>query len=176
MGNAATVVAWRRDAPPTSLRNDAPPGNHWIKVRLEGVKSCRRTFHSSVARVQVYRLGFPQKGGRCQAILWPRKFIFRVFLCPDVGRFVDGAAAGRRQIRRIPAFPENEGHTLSGDPPVRRVHSPLDLVEPPFHFFGAVIGRAYAPVRFTEATIHQTFRGHRQNELLGSGSRMRVIG
>jgi len=34
--------------PPTLLRNDAPSGNHWIKVRLEGVKSNRSAIGARV--------------------------------------------------------------------------------------------------------------------------------
>jgi enediyne biosynthesis protein E4 len=35
--------------PPTLLRNDAPSGNHWIKVRLEGTKSNRSAIGARVA-------------------------------------------------------------------------------------------------------------------------------
>ncbi len=34
--------------PPSLLRNDAPPGNHWIKVRLEGTKSNRSAIGARV--------------------------------------------------------------------------------------------------------------------------------
>jgi hypothetical protein len=34
--------------PPTLLRNDAPPGNHWIKIRLEGTKSNRSAIGARV--------------------------------------------------------------------------------------------------------------------------------
>jgi hypothetical protein len=37
----------RNEAPPL-LRNGAPPGNHWIKVRLEGTKSNRSALGSRV--------------------------------------------------------------------------------------------------------------------------------
>jgi hypothetical protein len=30
-----------QNEPPSLFRNDAPPGNHWIKFRLEGTKSNR---------------------------------------------------------------------------------------------------------------------------------------
>jgi enediyne biosynthesis protein E4 len=33
---------------PTLLRNDAPSGNHWVKVRLEGVKSNRSAIGARV--------------------------------------------------------------------------------------------------------------------------------
>jgi enediyne biosynthesis protein E4 len=35
------VLIMNRNEPPSLLRNDAPSGNHWIKVRLEGTKSNR---------------------------------------------------------------------------------------------------------------------------------------
>ena len=35
------ILIMNRNEPPTLLRNDAPPGNHWIKIRLEGTKSHR---------------------------------------------------------------------------------------------------------------------------------------
>jgi len=34
--------------PPSLLRNDAPAGNHWIKIRLEGVKSNRSAIGARV--------------------------------------------------------------------------------------------------------------------------------
>jgi hypothetical protein len=34
--------------PPALLRNDAPPGNHWIKIRLEGTKSNRSAIGAHV--------------------------------------------------------------------------------------------------------------------------------
>jgi hypothetical protein len=37
-----------RNEPPSLLRNDAPPENHWIKVRLEGTKSNRSALGSRV--------------------------------------------------------------------------------------------------------------------------------
>ena len=37
-----------RNQPPSLLRNDAPRGNHWIKVRLEGTKSNRSALGSRV--------------------------------------------------------------------------------------------------------------------------------
>ena len=45
-------------APPTLLRNDCPPENHWLKVRLEGTKSNRSAIG---ARVLVHY------GGKVQA-------------------------------------------------------------------------------------------------------------
>jgi len=35
------VVIMNQNEGPSLLRNDAPPGNHWLKVRLEGTKSNR---------------------------------------------------------------------------------------------------------------------------------------
>jgi hypothetical protein len=35
------VVIMNQNEPPSLLRNDAPPANHWLKVRLEGTKSNR---------------------------------------------------------------------------------------------------------------------------------------
>ena len=35
------IVIMNQHEPPSLLRNDAPSGNHWIKVRLEGTKSNR---------------------------------------------------------------------------------------------------------------------------------------
>jgi len=35
------VLIMNVNEPPSLLRNDAPAGNHWIKIRLEGVKSNR---------------------------------------------------------------------------------------------------------------------------------------
>ena len=35
------ILIMNRNEPPTLLRNDAPAGNHWLKVRLEGTKSNR---------------------------------------------------------------------------------------------------------------------------------------
>jgi hypothetical protein len=42
------VVIMNRNEPPSLLRNDAPPGNHWLKVRLEGTKSNRSALGSRV--------------------------------------------------------------------------------------------------------------------------------
>ena len=42
------VVIMNRNEPPSLLRNDAPPGNHWIKVRLEGTKSNKSALGSRV--------------------------------------------------------------------------------------------------------------------------------
>jgi len=42
------VVVMNRNEPPSLLRNDAPPGNHWLKVRLEGTKSNRSALGSRV--------------------------------------------------------------------------------------------------------------------------------
>jgi hypothetical protein len=42
------VFIMNRNEPPSLLRNDAPPGNHWIKIRLEGVQSNRSAIGSRV--------------------------------------------------------------------------------------------------------------------------------
>jgi hypothetical protein len=52
------ILVMNQNEPPSLIRNDAPPGNHWIKVRLEGTKSNRSAIG---ARVLVYY------GGKVQA-------------------------------------------------------------------------------------------------------------
>ena len=52
------VLIVNRNEPPSLLRNDAPPGNHWLKVRLEGT---RRNRSAIGARVLVHY------GGKVQA-------------------------------------------------------------------------------------------------------------
>lgn len=52
------VLIMNQNEPPTLLRNDAPAGNRWIKIRLRGTKSNRSALGSRVvvragARVQV---------------------------------------------------------------------------------------------------------------------------
>jgi hypothetical protein len=42
------VLIMNVNEPPTLMRNDAPPGNHWIKVRLEGTKSNRSAIGARV--------------------------------------------------------------------------------------------------------------------------------
>jgi enediyne biosynthesis protein E4 len=42
------MVIMNRNEPPSLLRNDAPPGNHWLKIRLEGTKSNRSAIGSRV--------------------------------------------------------------------------------------------------------------------------------
>jgi hypothetical protein len=42
------VLIMNVNEPPTLLRNDAPPGNHWIKIRLEGTKSNRSAIGARV--------------------------------------------------------------------------------------------------------------------------------
>ncbi|MFZ0743003.1 MAG: CRTAC1 family protein [Terracidiphilus sp.] len=42
------IVIMNQNEPPTLLRNDAPAGNHWIKVRLQGTKSNRSAIGSRV--------------------------------------------------------------------------------------------------------------------------------
>ena len=55
------VLIMNVNEPPTLLRNDAPAGNHWIKIRLEGVKSNRSAIGARVVvryggKVQVQEL------------------------------------------------------------------------------------------------------------------------
>jgi hypothetical protein len=55
------VLIMNVNEPPTLLRNDAPPGNHWIKIRLEGTKSNRSAISARVlvrygGKVQVQEL------------------------------------------------------------------------------------------------------------------------
>ena len=52
------ILIMNQHEAPTLLRNDCPPGNHWIKVRLEGTKSNRSAIG---ARVLAYY------GGKVQA-------------------------------------------------------------------------------------------------------------
>ncbi len=52
------IVIMNQNEPPSLLRNDAPPGNHWIKIRLHGTKSNRsaigaRVFVRGGGKVQV---------------------------------------------------------------------------------------------------------------------------
>jgi hypothetical protein len=42
------MVIMNRNEPPSLIRNDAPSGNHWLKVRLEGTKSNRSALGSRV--------------------------------------------------------------------------------------------------------------------------------
>jgi hypothetical protein len=42
------ILIMNRNEPPTLLRNDAPSGNHWLKVRLEGTKSNRSAIGARV--------------------------------------------------------------------------------------------------------------------------------
>ena len=42
------VLIMNVNEPPTLLRNDAPPGNRWIKIRLEGTKSNRSAIGARV--------------------------------------------------------------------------------------------------------------------------------
>jgi hypothetical protein len=42
------VVIMNQNEPPSLLRNDAPPGNHWLKVRLEGTQSNRSAIGARV--------------------------------------------------------------------------------------------------------------------------------
>lgn len=52
------ILIMNRNDPPSLLRNDAPSGNHWLKVRLEGTKSNRSAIGSRVV---------VQYGGKIQA-------------------------------------------------------------------------------------------------------------
>ena len=42
------VLIMNVNEPPSLLRNDAPPGNHWIKIRLEGTRSNRSAIGARV--------------------------------------------------------------------------------------------------------------------------------
>ena len=42
------ILIMNRNEPPSLLRNDAPPGNRWIKLRLEGTKSNRSAIGARV--------------------------------------------------------------------------------------------------------------------------------
>jgi hypothetical protein len=42
------VLIMNVNEPPSLLRNDAPTGNHWIKIRLEGTKSNRSAIGARV--------------------------------------------------------------------------------------------------------------------------------
>jgi hypothetical protein len=42
------ILIMNQNEPPTLLRNDAPPGNHWIKVRLKGTRSNRSAIGARV--------------------------------------------------------------------------------------------------------------------------------
>jgi len=55
------VLIMNVNEPPSLLRNDAPPGNRWIKIRLEGTKSNRSAIGARVlvrygGKVQVQEL------------------------------------------------------------------------------------------------------------------------
>ncbi len=42
------ILIMNRNEPPTLLRNDAPPNNHWIKVRLEGAGTSAKSNRSAI--------------------------------------------------------------------------------------------------------------------------------
>jgi hypothetical protein len=42
------ILVMNQNEPPSLFRNDAPPGNHWIKFRLEGTKSNRSAIGARV--------------------------------------------------------------------------------------------------------------------------------
>jgi hypothetical protein len=42
------ILIMNQNEPPSLLRNDAPSGNHWLKVRLEGTKSNRSAIGATV--------------------------------------------------------------------------------------------------------------------------------
>ena len=42
------IVVMNQNEPPSLLRNDAPKGNHWLKIRLEGTKSNRSAIGAKV--------------------------------------------------------------------------------------------------------------------------------
>ena len=49
------VLIMNVNEPPTLLRNDSPADNHWIKVRLEGVKSNRSAIGTVLWRIMAAR-------------------------------------------------------------------------------------------------------------------------
>jgi hypothetical protein len=42
------ILVMNQNEPPSLFRNDAPPGNRWIKLRLEGTKSNRSAIGARV--------------------------------------------------------------------------------------------------------------------------------
>jgi enediyne biosynthesis protein E4 len=42
------ILVMNQNEPPSLIRNDAPPGNHWLKIRLEGTKSNRSAIGARV--------------------------------------------------------------------------------------------------------------------------------
>jgi hypothetical protein len=62
------IVIMNQHEPPSLLRNDAPKGNHWIKVRLEGTRSNRSAIG---ARVLVHYAGRVQ----AQAVLSQASYV-----------------------------------------------------------------------------------------------------
>jgi hypothetical protein len=42
------IIIMNQNEPPSLLRNDAPSGNHWIKIRLHGTKSNRSAIGARV--------------------------------------------------------------------------------------------------------------------------------
>ncbi len=42
------MLVMNQNEPPSLIRNDAPPGNHWIKIQLEGTKSNRSAIGARV--------------------------------------------------------------------------------------------------------------------------------
>jgi hypothetical protein len=48
------MLVMNQNEPPSLIRNDAPAGNRWLKVRLEGTKSNRSAIG---ARLVVVRYG-----------------------------------------------------------------------------------------------------------------------
>lgn len=42
------MLVMNQNEPPSLIRNDAPPGNHWLKIHLEGVKSNRSAIGARV--------------------------------------------------------------------------------------------------------------------------------
>jgi enediyne biosynthesis protein E4 len=55
------ILIMNQNEPPSLLRNDAPPNNHWLKIRLEGTKSNRSAIGARVVvrygnKVQVQEL------------------------------------------------------------------------------------------------------------------------
>jgi enediyne biosynthesis protein E4 len=51
------ILIMNRNEPPTLLRNDAPAGNHWIKVRLEGAGTSTKSNRSAIGARVLVRYG-----------------------------------------------------------------------------------------------------------------------
>jgi hypothetical protein len=74
------VLIMNVNEPPTLLRNDVPPNNHWIKIRLEGTKSNRSAIGARVlvryggkVQVQEVQIGCSFLLARSAPALWNRR-------------------------------------------------------------------------------------------------------